>query len=433
MPEWVTRWRYELSAKAVRPGIWRLRDGGFFVRGRFRDAMGKRKDVKAALREAKTPAEAQRTLDALVAQARAQATGAIPSSQPWGSFALSCLKERALKRKLESESTIERWTKTLENILIPAFGNIDARDTKTLRFHIDSWLTETVAKWMKEGKPVVKKRRGSGESRRSRGPLEDKIVLVKIKPTTVNGWLRILRTICRAAKVKFDLPKSAFEGIEFFGEGRLFTKEQPNALPPDLMPIFMATARFMYPQHYAMILLGFVTGLRPSSIRPLRRKGPEADIDWNTGMLQIRRSHSRKQTIMNKTKIGTDGEIALPSVVLEVMKWHVATQLSTPGQRESDLLFPNEDGGLRARNVLEKPFKAIAKELGLKIKLTPKGMRRTFNDMARVAGVHDVVTRSISGHQTEKMQHHYSTALAKEQRAELEKVHAMIEGKDAAE
>ena len=31
---WVTRWRYEMAAKAGRPGIWRLRGGGFFVRVR---------------------------------------------------------------------------------------------------------------------------------------------------------------------------------------------------------------------------------------------------------------------------------------------------------------------------------------------------------------------------------------------------------------
>jgi hypothetical protein len=37
-------------------------------------------------------------------------------------------------------------------------------------------------------------------------------------------------------------------------------------------------------------------------------------------------------------------------------------------------------------------------------------MRRTFNDLARRANIHDLVTRAISGHATERMQHHYSTA-----------------------
>jgi hypothetical protein len=53
-------------------------------------------------------------------------------------------------------------------------------------------------------------------------------------------------------------------------------------------------------------------------------------------------------------------------------------------------------------------------------------MRRTFNDGARAAQLHDVVTRSISGHQTEQMQRHYSTAQADEQREELAKVYSLM-------
>lgn len=57
---------------------------------------------------------------------------------------------------------------------------------------------------------------------------------------------------------------------------------------------------------------------------------------------------------------------------------------------------------------------------------TPTAMRRTFNDLARVAGLRDVITRSVSGHRTEKMQVHYSTAGDEEQRAELEKVRKLL-------
>ena len=35
--QWVKRWRYEMAQKPVRPGIWRLKDGGFFVRARVTD------------------------------------------------------------------------------------------------------------------------------------------------------------------------------------------------------------------------------------------------------------------------------------------------------------------------------------------------------------------------------------------------------------
>jgi hypothetical protein len=41
-------------------------------------------------------------------------------------------------------------------------------------------------------------------------------------------------------------------------------------------------------------------------------------------------------------------------------------------------------------------------------------MRRTYQDLARAAGIHDAVTRAISGHATLAMQLHYSTARGSE-------------------
>jgi integrase len=87
----------------------------------------------------------------------------------------------------------------------------------------------------------------------------------------------------------------------------------------------------------------------------------------------------------------------------------------SPAQRESDLLFPALHGGFRARSVLDKRFKAVAGAMGLGKRITPRGMRRTFQDLCRAAAVGDLVTRSISGHATEAMQRHYSTATLEEQ------------------
>jgi integrase len=70
----------------------------------------------------------------------------------------------------------------------------------------------------------------------------------------------------------------------------------------------------------------------------------------------------------------------------------------------------------------DKPFRDVLAALGWTIKLTPKGMRRTFNDLARQAHVHDIILRAISGHQTERMQRHYSTAQQEEMRAAVGKV-----------
>jgi hypothetical protein len=49
-------------------------------------------------------------------------------------------------------------------------------------------------------------------------------------------------------------------------------------------------------------------------------------------------------------------------------------------------------------------------------------MRRTYNDMCLAAGVNNLVTRSISGHLTEKMQEDYTPVWAPLQRAAIDSV-----------
>ena len=53
-------------------------------------------------------------------------------------------------------------------------------------------------------------------------------------------------------------------------------------------------------------------------------------------------------------------------------------------------------------------------------------MRRTFNDLARRAGVDAVVTRSITGHVTEQMREHYSSVDLDEKRAAIANVVRLV-------
>src|ERR1700722_5963983 len=133
---------------------------------------------------------------------------------------------------------------------------------------------------------------------------------------------------------------------------------------------------------------------------------------------------------MNRTKTKRDLEIKVPALLLEVLKWHVDTQLLTDEQKASDLLFPREDGEVRDPKVLRKPFDHVTTLLSLKKRVTPRAMRRSFQDLARSAQVNDVVTRSISGHATEQMQRHYSTVSDREQAEGLAKVLRMMDFRD---
>jgi hypothetical protein len=107
---------------------------------------------------------------------------------------------------------------------------------------------------------------------------------------------------------------------------------------------------------------------------------------------------------------------------MAAQRWHVATQLTTPEQRESDLPFPAVKRKLRSPSVVNEPLDGVALELGLPKHITQRALRRTFDDLARPPSVNDVVTRSIAGHLTERMQHHYSTVNGGQQGAALAKV-----------
>ncbi len=125
---------------------------------------------------------------------------------------------------------------------------------------------------------------------------------------------------------------------------------------------------------------------------------------------------------MATTKTKIRQRITLPPVLVDILRWHIATQLTTPQQQASELLFPAEDGNFRSRSALKKPFLAVSTAIGLTKHVSPKAMRRTFQDLARAAQVKDIVTRAISGHATETMQHHYSTVGVEEKQAAIAKV-----------
>jgi len=157
-------------------------------------------------------------------------------------------------------------------------------------------------------------------------------------------------------------------------------------------------------------------------IGPLRREGATPDIKWDEGILLIRRSQTLGDEVMETTKTDLHQRLALPRELLKVLRWHVDTQLLRKNMRLSELLFPSVVGGFRARSCLDKPFKAVSDAIELGYNFTPRGMRRTYQDLARAAGIHDVVTRAISGHATAEMQQRYSTPRGDEVKHALSKV-----------
>lgn len=395
--KWVQKARYWIAPKPSKPGVWRVKEGGFLVRARVTDPRtGKKKELLRFLDVADAGA-AYRWLQEEIERMRSgpppeEKTRTLPS---WGDYAVSLLERKVTEGQIKSAHTREVWGSTLKRHLIPAFG----------KFQVDEIRRTDVIAW--------------------KTSVGEKIAAGTYSPHTANDWLTILSVITNAAFDEFEIDRrSPTAGIAKFDTSAhpSYTDEEPNSLTADEAKAFLAAMRRLYPQHFAMVALGFATGLRPSSLRPLRREGKTPDVLWEEGVLLVRRSHTRKKEVMDKTKTGRRQRLTLPKDLVDILRWHVDSLPDEGPMKESELLFPSETGSFRAPSVLDKPFRAVAKEIGLRKRLTPRGMRRTFQDLARAAEVRDVVTRAVSGHATETMQRHYSTVNADEMRDGLARV-----------
>ena len=306
---------------------------------------------------------------------------------------MELFKEKVEEGRIASASNRVKIASVLKCHLIPVFGEK----------YMDQIPHIAIAEW--------------------RTSMAGKVHAGEFSPHTANSWLAALRIIWKAATRRFDLPRNPMDGIENF-DTRLthtYAEEEPNSLLAEEVQPFLTKMRELRPEFFAMVALGFATGWRPSTLRPLRRQGSNADVLWDQGVILVRRSHTEFKEVMESTKTKRSQRVSVPEEIIEILKWH-ADRLPTGKMRDSELLFPDENGEFQDRGCLREPFEAVCKALKLKKHITPKAMRRTFQDLARAADVKDIVTRSISGHATEAMQQHYSTVNEAEQRAGLAKV-----------
>lgn len=400
-----------MSTEPVMNGIWARKEGGHVVRARVTDAAtGKSKEIFKVLHE-KTAAQALAYLDEERSRIRAGRVCVKHPATRFSEFAASLLETKIAKREIRSAKGRERWRYTLQHLIAGTDGE------KAERFVTgfgDYFLDRLTAEHVEEWKAGIAELIAAGD----------------YSPTTANGWLSIFRVILKAAKRKFNLPFLATADVKDFdtSEHATYTEEEPNALAPEEVPLFLMTMRDLYPQHYAMTYLGLITGLRPSTLRPLRRRGGEADVLWDKARILVRRSQTLGDEVMNTTKTKRRYPIDLPTEAMSTLKWHVDTQLGTPEMEESDLLFPSVTGKFRSPSILNKPFADVVATMGLGRSFTQRGLRRTFNDLTRAADVEAIVTRSISGHETERMQNHYSTVHANEQREAISRVIRLFGG-----
>ncbi len=394
-PTWIDQWRDVIASSPDLPGVWRRRDGGFHVRIRVRDPRtGRRREINRALPDMARAKDALLWLEIEAAKIRDGLAPEGPAHMPqFHVFAATVFERKVELGRIRSAAGRRKWTWVLESHLIPAFGDL----------FVDQFRPADVKAW--QSKVSAKIRAGS------------------LSPATANTILAVLRQIADQIADDFDL-RDPMRGVEPFDtrEHRTYTEVEPNSLAPADVPPFLEAMRMIFPQHYAFTFLGFATGLRPSSLRPLRRRGPSADVRWKEKILLVRQSQTLGDEVMAATKTNRDQRIHMPAELVAVLESHIEEELTSKKMRESDLLFPAVNGGYRTGSCLDKPFGEVGEFIGLKYTVSPRAMRRTFQDLARSAGVADIVTRAISGHATATMQQHYSTVASSEVCAGLAKV-----------
>lgn len=398
--KWITRWKDVIAVDPELPGVWRRRDGGYHVRARVIDPRtAKMREVNRELPEAPNARAALVWLQTELDKIKAGSVESGPIIPQFHAFAEQVFARKKEIGKIKSAAGRLKWKGILENHLVPAFGN----------FYMDQLRPTDIKAWQTKIAGLIKRE--------------------EMAPTTANTIQGVLQQITDEAVDDFDL-KDPMRGVDPFDtrEHSTYTEEEPNSLAPDVVPKFLAAMREMHPEHYAFTFVGITTGLRPSTLRPLRREGPNADIKWNDGILVIRRSQTIGDEVMETTKTDRHQRLALPAHMMDVLRWHVDNVLLPHKMRMSELLFPAVTGGFRSRSCLDKPFEEVAKAIKLPFNFTPRGMRRTYQDLARALGIHDAVTRAISGHATVEMQMHYSTARSNEVRDALAQMSGVASG-----
>jgi integrase len=405
---WVRKWNSWVDPKPELPGVYRRKEGGFLVRGRVIDPKtGSMRQVVRNLPDLAQPEEARLWLKTELDSIRQGASRPTNKQlERFATYAASLLREKIEKRQICSSTTEEKWMFALRHIfgLKDNEGTIEAGIRGLGDIFVDKLTRADIEAW--------------------RNSWERRINEAQYSPTTVNGWIAVLRVITKKMKADFGLAVDPCAEVEYVSTKghRTYTFEEPNSLSVHELSSFFEIASEKYPQHFAVILLGSVTGLRPSSLYALRRSGEQADIKWDQGLLLVRRSRGIKGRVMEMAKTNHDQVIKLPDFVMSVLRWHVDKQLITRDMERSELLFPAETGGFRHNSALAKPFRTIAKAMGLRKQISPKAMRRSFQDAMREAQVVDVVVRSISGHLTVQMQQHYSTARGHEQESAIARI-----------
>jgi len=230
---------------------------------------------------------------------------------------------------------------------------------------------------------------------------------------TVLNELRCLRTIARDSFAAGAAPRYWADRVKA-PEVHVYDEDDPNALTP-----IQLRALIPYIPAGWLALFGTMafTGLRWGEASALRWE----DLDHESGLIRVRRSNWRGRELTPKTK-KSRRSIAIPPYLVP------------PSPGATGYIFPTRKGTLHRGTPLNKVIRRAREKLNEKLvkagakplpRLTPHGLRRTYNDLLRAVAP-ALVVKAIAGWSSDAMPAHYSTVRADEKQLAARRVLELV-------
>jgi integrase len=365
----------ESGRKTAYPGVWRLGKDRYRVRTEYTcPKTGKRKEIDRVV-HATSPAAASKML---------------------GAFRLEKVQalERPARRRLVDYAT--SWLTSKLPTLKPSTRRVYA---DALELHV---------------LPVIGEHYIDAVTRDDIVALRDGL---KGEPITVNGRIRVLRTLFRDAAAELQIPDPTAR------VGLVSEKREENAtkvLSAGDLGRLLEAMREHTPTWYPLALVLATTGMRFGEASALKW----SDVDDDARVIRVRRAHWRGHVSSPKTDAVRT--VPLTAELGEVLRAHRREQLANqaPGLAEG-WLFTTTVGTLYTPTALRKPLARAAKAAELERTPSPHWFRHTLSDLLRQAATGQV-QRAITGHVTEEMSEHYSHVAIDEKRTAVTRAFDLV-------
>jgi integrase len=240
---------------------------------------------------------------------------------------------------------------------------------------------------------------------------------------TCAGWsvanrLRLLRTISK------DALADDLTDLDFCARVRLpkvdgYTEEEPNLLTAAQLD---QVAQAIPPAWYPLFATMAFTGMRWGEVSGLQW----SDIDRENGVIRIQRNNWKGVITTPKTRKSARTVPMAGSLAIILATHRERMEIAEHPGLATGWIFPNTKGGLHKGTPLGPVLHRAMTRAGLTMRLTPHGLRRTFNDLARRVAS-SMVVKAITGQVTDAMHEHYSLVDAGEKQAVQTAIVDMVE------